>query len=201
MRLLRLRCVEFDLVATGASLQHVVARRRYKQTVDTVLTFRDSKHTNVKQQVINLIPKMSEFAPEKFVLSYLEPCTDHLLSVLSSKTLPGGIAFQAFGQMIAPLAGPNSVKELQGRLLTRLPTIEHEVADALSFKNARDPAKRNTCMEAITCVGVMAEARSRPPWFLPPRCCSRCECPGRRMAARRRSERSGRPPCIASSSP
>ena len=127
--------------------------------MDTVLTFRDSKHTNVKQQVINLIPKMSEFAPEKFVLSYLEPCTDHLLSVLSSKTLPGGIAFQAFGQMIAPLAGPNSVKELQGRLLTRLPTIAHEVADALSYKNVRDPTKRNTCMEAITCVGVLAEVR------------------------------------------
>lgn len=125
--------------------------------MDTVLSFRDSKHTNVKQQVISLIPKMSEFAPEKFVLSYLEPCTDHLLSVLSSKSLPSGIAFQALCQMIAPLAGSTSCKELQARLQSRLPDIEHEISEALSSRSLRDPSKRTTCIEAITCVGGIAE--------------------------------------------
>ena len=130
---------------------------RYKQTVDCVLAFRDSKHTNVKQQVMLLIPKMSEFAPEKFVLSYLEPCTAHLLSVLATKSHANSIAFQAFGQMIAPLAGPTSSRELARRLQCRLPDIEREVHDALAVKSSREQAKRSTCVEAITCVGVMAE--------------------------------------------
>lgn len=134
---------------------------RYKQTVDCVLAFRDSKHTNVKQQVMLLIPKMSEFAPEKFVLSYLEPCTAHLLSVLANKSHANSIAFQAFGQMIAPLAGPTSSRELARRLQCRLPDIEREMLDALAVKGSREQAKRSTCVEAITCVGVMAEVRSR----------------------------------------
>ena len=136
--------------------------RRYKQTVDCVLAFRDSKHTNVKQQVMLLIPKMSEFAPEKFVLSYLEPCTAHLLSVLANKSHANSIAFQAFGQMIAPLAGPTSCRELARRLQCRLPDIEKEVLDALAVKSSREQAKRSTCVEAVTCVGVMAEVWRNP---------------------------------------
>jgi hypothetical protein len=122
-----------------------------------VLSFRDSRYTNVKQQVISLIPKMSEFAPEKFVLSYLEPCTDHLLSILTSRSLPGGIPFQALCQMIAPLADSSSCKELQARLQSRLPDVEREILEALSARCSRDATKRATCMEAITCVGGIAE--------------------------------------------
>ena len=141
--------------------QHSVClcERRYKQTVDTILAFRDSKHANVKQQVMLLIPKMSEFAPEKFVLSYLEPCTTHLLSVLANKSHANSIAFQALGQMLLPLGATSSRRELQRRLQGRLPDIEKEMLDALVAKGPREQAKRSMCMEAITCIGVMAEAR------------------------------------------
>jgi hypothetical protein len=160
---------------------------RYKQTVDTVLAFRDSKHTNVKQQVMLLIPKMSEFAPEKFVLSYLEPCTAHLLSVVANKSHAGSIAFQAFGQMISPLAGPTSCKELQRRLQPSLPDIEREISEALATKTNKEQAKRNACIEAIDCVGILAEVFSRFVWaihadtsvgcLLPAKNSSVCACP------------------------
>jgi hypothetical protein len=134
-----------------------------------VLAFRDSKHTNVKQQVMLLIPKMSEFAPEKFVLSYLEPCTAHLLSVLVNKSHANSIAFQALGQMLVPLAGPTSCRELQRRLQCRLPDIEKEILDALAVKGSREQAKRSMCIEAITCIGIMAEVRrSAAGAFMPP---------------------------------
>ena len=121
--------------------------------MDTVLALRDSKHTNVKQQVMLLIPKMSEFAPEKFVLSYLEPCTAHLLSVLANKNYAGGVAFQAFGQMISPLAGRTSCRELQRRLAPRLQDIEREITAEITAKgSSKEQSKRSACLEAITCL-------------------------------------------------
>lgn len=146
--------------------------------MDTVLAFRDSKHTNVKQQVMLLIPKMSEFAPEKFVLSYLEPCTAHLLSVIASRSPATGIAFQAFGQMIAPLAAPTSCRELQRRLQPRLADIEKEIGEALAVRSTRENTKRNTCVEAITCVAVMAEVRATAPTSCIHRLQSPCDLAG-----------------------
>jgi serine/threonine-protein kinase mTOR len=129
--------------------------------VDTVLYLRDSKYVNVKMQVMLLIPKMSAFAPEKFVVAYLDTCTQHLLNVMS-KDPPSlaNTAFTCFGQMLAPLAAPQSVMGLRSNLQQYLPEIEAQILDACSPKqqNTRqDHARRTMAAEAIACAATLAE--------------------------------------------
>lgn len=116
----------------------MVDPRRYKQTVDTVLMMRDSKHITLKSCVLTLFPRMSEFAPEKFVISYLDPCTQHLLHIMrSGNTKLANEAIESFGKMIKPLACPTSVAELRARLAKYIPDIEREVGEAFNQKKDR----------------------------------------------------------------
>ena len=55
---------------------------RYREVVETVLRFRDSKERLIRRAVISLLPKLAAFAPERFAATYLKQCTNHLLSVL-----------------------------------------------------------------------------------------------------------------------
>jgi serine/threonine-protein kinase mTOR len=133
-----------------------VAIYRYKQTADTVLCMRDTKHSNVKIQVMLLIPKMSAFAPEKFVCSYLDHCALHLLNMMTQGPTSANTAFASFGQMVTTLAAPQSVVELRARLQTYVPEMEREVMDACCSKH-KDQARRNVALEAIACAATLAE--------------------------------------------
>ena len=55
---------------------------RYREVVETVLRFRDSKEKLVRRAVIKLVPRLAAFAPERFATTYLKTCTDFLLSIL-----------------------------------------------------------------------------------------------------------------------
>jgi len=55
---------------------------RYREVVETVLRFRDSKEKLIRRAVIALVPRLAAFAPERFAATYLRVCSDHLLSVL-----------------------------------------------------------------------------------------------------------------------
>jgi serine/threonine-protein kinase mTOR len=129
--------------------------------VDTVLYLRDSRYVNVKMQVMLLIPKMSAFAPEKFVVAYLDTCTEHLLNVMTRDTPSlAHTAFTSFGQMLAPLAAPQSVDDLRGKMRQYLPRIEAQILDACSSRqqNAiRDNARRTIAVEAIASAATLAE--------------------------------------------
>ena len=55
---------------------------RYREVVETVLRFRDSKEKLIRRAVIALIPRLAAFAPERFAATYLRVCSEHLLGVL-----------------------------------------------------------------------------------------------------------------------
>lgn len=55
---------------------------RYREVVETVLRFRESKERLVRRAVISLLPRLAAFAPERFAATYLKQCTNYLLSVL-----------------------------------------------------------------------------------------------------------------------
>ena len=55
---------------------------RYREVVETVLRFRESKERLIRRAVISLLPKLAAFAPERFAATYLKQCTNYLLSVL-----------------------------------------------------------------------------------------------------------------------
>ena len=135
-------------------------RCRYKQTVDTVLMLRGSKHVNVKMQVMLLIPKMSSFAPEKFVVAYLDMCTQHLLDVMTRDSPALAVAaFASFGQMLTPLAAPQSVTDLRSKMQRYLPDIEAQIMDACSCRQhaKQDHARRHMAVEAVSCAATLAE--------------------------------------------
>jgi hypothetical protein len=55
---------------------------RYREVVETVLRFRESKERLIRRAVISLLPRLAAFAPERFAVTYLKQCTNYLLSVL-----------------------------------------------------------------------------------------------------------------------
>lgn len=57
---------------------------RYREVVETVLhsVYRDSKEKLIRCAVVKLIPLLAAFAPERFAVSYLHICLEHLLMVL-----------------------------------------------------------------------------------------------------------------------
>lgn len=138
--------------------------------MDTVLYLRDSKHMNVKMQVMLLIPKMSSFAPEKFVVAYLHTCTQHLLNVMTREQPSLAIAaFTSFGQMLTPLAAPQSVTDLRTKMQQYLPDIEAQILEACSPKhqNAKqDHARRAMVLEAMSCAATLAEVLYTNYYFL-----------------------------------
>lgn len=134
--------------------------------MDTVLFLRDSKHVNVKMQVMLLIPKMSSFAPEKFVVAYLDTCTQHLLNVMTRDPPALAItAFASFGQMLTPLAAPQSVTDLRSKMQRYLPDIEAQILDACSSKQhaRQDHSRRNMALESISCAATLAQVRCMCP--------------------------------------
>lgn len=59
---------------------------RYKEVVDAVLAFRDSRTDNrehlLRRAAIELIPRLAAFAPERFASTYLTISTEFLLGAL-----------------------------------------------------------------------------------------------------------------------
>ena len=39
---------------------------RYREVVETVMRFKDSKEKQIRRAVINLLPRLASFAPERF---------------------------------------------------------------------------------------------------------------------------------------
>ena len=69
---------------------------RYREVVEIVLHFRDSKEKQIQRAVISLIPRLAAFAPERFAATYLDTCVDYLISIVKCAQLtlhcPGATA-------------------------------------------------------------------------------------------------------------
>lgn len=57
---------------------------RYREVVELVLqpSYRESKEKVIRVAVVKLIPLLAAFAPERFAVSYLPLCMEHLLNIL-----------------------------------------------------------------------------------------------------------------------
>ncbi len=47
---------------------------RYREVVETVMRFRNSKERLIRTAVIMLLPRLADFAPERFANTYLQVC-------------------------------------------------------------------------------------------------------------------------------
>eukprot|EP00854_Cymbomonas_tetramitiformis_P013611 gene13611-16092_t len=81
-----------SLLAIGELLRHTgeFMLARYKEVAETVLRFRDHRERLIRRSVTSILPRIAAFAPERFALSYLQICMQHLLGVLKSSSERGG---------------------------------------------------------------------------------------------------------------
>nr|ABB13529.1 target of rapamycin kinase [Chlamydomonas reinhardtii] len=139
-----------SLLALAELLQHTgeFMLARYKEVVENVFRYKDSKEKNIRRAVIHLLPRMAAFSPERFASEYLARAIAFLLIVLKNPP-ERGAAFAALADMAAALA--------RGCLSP----IYVAIREALSAPPAARAAARPrpaTCYEALQCVGMLAVA-------------------------------------------
>ena len=143
--------VHGSLLVIGELLRHTgeFMLARYREVVEMVLQYRDSREKIIKSSVVSLLPRVAAFAPERFAESYLEESMTFLLNALkSSNERPA--AFSAIGQMAQALghASVHATKQM-GTHLTSISTL---IRDVLVTKKGK-----KICVEAIECVGALAQ--------------------------------------------
>lgn len=62
---------------------------RYREVVSTVLFYTKSNEKLIRRAVIQMLPRLAAFAPERFARMHLQPCTVYLLSVLKNPSERG----------------------------------------------------------------------------------------------------------------
>ncbi|GAX78992.1 hypothetical protein CEUSTIGMA_g6432.t1 [Chlamydomonas eustigma] len=145
-----------SLLALGELLQHTgeFLLARYKEVVETVLRFKDSKEKQIRRAVIVLLPRLAAFSPERFVSAeYLSKALVHLISVLKHQP-ERGAAFAAIADMCA------ATKEMAcGAIFeSKLPEIAMHIRESIVLPKQKP---RIVCPEAIQCVGVLSLAIGR----------------------------------------
>jgi len=128
--------------------------RRYKEVVETVLRFKDSKEKQIRRAVIVLLPRLAAFSPERFVPEYAAKALNHLISVLKHQP-ERGAAFAAIADMSVALMSIGCVSVFDANL----PAIAMHIRESLTAAAKLKP--RVTCPEALQCVGVLSFALER----------------------------------------
>ena len=117
------------LLTLGELLRHTgeFLLARYREVVETVLRFKDSREKLIRRAVVALLPRLAAFAPERFAQDYLARCIAHLLAVLRH---PGerGAAFGALADMATGLAAVGCA----GGFRDCLPAIAAQVCEAVA---------------------------------------------------------------------
>jgi FKBP12-rapamycin complex-associated protein len=72
--------------------------QKYKETVDTVLKYKDHRDTLVRREVVLIIPILAGYSPTEFATKYLHPCMLHLQGLIR-KDRDRDKAFVAIGQI------------------------------------------------------------------------------------------------------
>ncbi|KAG0576661.1 hypothetical protein KC19_5G097200 [Ceratodon purpureus] len=133
-----------SLLAVGELLRNTgeFMMSRYKEVAKFVFDYRDHRNPLVRQSITALLPRIAHFLRDRFVSSYLQICMDHLLNVMR-KPDERESGFHALSEM-ANAVGKELVKYL--------PTIMSILKDAIS------PRRGKPSLEAVACVGALAEA-------------------------------------------
>eukprot|EP00884_Botryococcus_braunii_P019426 jgi/Botrbrau1/6167/Bobra.0344s0008.1 len=146
-----------SLLALGELLRHTgeFMLARYKEVVETVLRFRESKDRQIRRAVISLIPRLAAFAPRRFASTYLKMSVDYLLSTLRVKE-ERNEGFEALAHVALALKGSNC----QHHMEAYLGRIAEHIKDAITcHKKGRQPPSR----QALHCAGCLATAMG-PAW-------------------------------------
>lgn len=133
-----------SLLAVGELLRNTgeFMMSRYKEVAKFVFDYREHRNPLVRQSITALLPRIAHFLRDRFVSSYLQICMQHLLTVMR-KADERESGFHALSEMA------NAV----GKELTRyLPAIMNILKDAIS------PRRGRPSLEAVACVGALAEA-------------------------------------------
>ncbi|KIY91702.1 FKBP12-rapamycin complex-associated protein [Monoraphidium neglectum] len=161
------------LMTLGELLRHTgeFLLARYREVVETVLRFKDSKEKLIRRAVISLLPRLAAFAPERFAQDYLSKCISHLLSVLRHPS-ERGAAFGALADMATSLAAVGCA----GGFKDCLPAIAAQVRDAVAPRGGPGSGLAITAQklgaaggkpaaggggpvpEALVCVGALSQA-------------------------------------------
>ncbi|MEW5308376.1 MAG: hypothetical protein WDW38_000344 [Sanguina aurantia] len=140
-----------SLMALGELLQHTgeFLLARYKEVVETVLRFKDSKEKQIRRAVIVLLPRMAAFSPERFAYEYLAKAIGHLLTVLKLQP-ERGAAFSAIADMACALSAVGCAQGFDGCLQP----ISYAIREALATRLK----SKGQCPEALQCVGSLSQA-------------------------------------------
>ncbi|KAG2481851.1 hypothetical protein HYH03_019185, partial [Edaphochlamys debaryana] len=132
---------------------------RYKEVVENVFRYKDSKEKQIRRAVIHLLPRMAAFSPERFASEYLARAIAYMLTVLKNPP-ERGAAFAALADMAAGLAKVNCAAGFEGCLQP----IYAAIREALSVPPAARAAARPRpaacpeALQALQCVGMLAVA-------------------------------------------
>ena len=142
--------VHGSLLVIGELLRHTgeFMLARYREVVEMVLQYRDSRERIIRSSVVTLLPRIASFAPERFAQSYLEESMTFLLNALKSSN-ERSAAFAAIGHLAQALghASFHATKKMEAHL----PSICATIRDVLVVKKGK-----KICVEAIECVGALA---------------------------------------------
>uniref|UniRef100_A0A7R9YR22 Serine/threonine-protein kinase TOR n=1 Tax=Chlamydomonas euryale TaxID=1486919 RepID=A0A7R9YR22_9CHLO len=141
-----------SLLVLGELLQHTgeFLLARYKEVVETVLRFKDSKEKQIRRVVIVLLPRLAAFSPERFASEYLSKSLSHLISVLKHQPERGS-AFAAIAEMAGALSHVGCQSVFEGCMHA----IMLQIRDSIGLSKSK---VRVGCLEALMCVGALAKA-------------------------------------------
>eukprot|EP00798_Chlamydomonas_sp_ICE-L_P022752 gene22752-29919_t len=142
-----------SLLALAELLQHTgeFLLARYKEVVETVLRFKDSKEKLIRRAVITLLPRIAAFSPERFSTEYLSKSINHLISVLKHQPERGS-AYTAIAEMSAALANAHCALAFE----PHVQNIAMQMKETIGPK--QKTGARASCPEALHCAGVLAKS-------------------------------------------
>ncbi|CAM6130085.1 unnamed protein product [Calypogeia fissa] len=133
-----------SLLAVGELLRNTreFMMSRYKEVAEIVFKYREHRDRLVRRSITALLPRIANFLRDRFINSYLKICMEHLLAVMRNPAERAS-GFVALGEMAGAVG-----KELE----IYLPTITGLIKDAIT------PRRSRPSMEALACIGHLAEA-------------------------------------------
>jgi len=172
-----LESIHGSLMVLGQLLAHTgeFMLARYREVCEKVLSFRNHKEKLIRGAIVTLIPRLASFAPERFVKSYLQESTEHLLSVLSNSPAERAAAFQALGEMATALSRAGVASRMKSpkdylqpialQIREALATTSPAALAAAAGSGGRGGAGGGTnainkmiCAESLRCTGILAVA-------------------------------------------
>eukprot|EP01135_Chromosphaera_perkinsii_P003113 Nk52_evm2s236 gene=Nk52_evmTU2s236 len=118
---------------------------RFSDTLDLILSFKDSRNVHIQRTVITLIPAFANFCTEIFIRKYLKPSMVYIVQILRSQR-EKSLAFLSCGQIAL------AVKE---NMVPYLDSIMQAIKDGLTPKG-RGKLTYDTTI--FSCISMLAEA-------------------------------------------